>query len=297
MFKHAATALQRHKDKPPRSIKFKRVLKNINNPDEKLKATILYHSFFNKYANHPIPIKVLTDKNAKEANKLSMLDEINQENSLNSKNNLLILSLIQNELPLAKLFGNNSSEPAYKLDNSLFDIFKKAKRNKDKNIVEHAKLKPFTQDSKLDKAKFLEEFQRLQKIKKANENKYNNIYTFHPDNLEVVEELPKKDKDVENESKDIKRHVTEDEESDPASAIKNLAYKNLGPTRRAAIAMKRYSKKHNLNMDDKAIAENLKSMWKLDFPNDYFKVGGKDILIPKNNVSKDGIVLCWELKK
>ena len=297
MFKQTAIVLQRHKDKPSKMVRFKRVLKNINKPDERLKASLLYHSFFNKYANHPIPIKVLADKTANDANKIYVLDEFNQDDSLNAKNNYLILSLIQNELPLAKLFGNNSSEPVYKLDNSLYEIFNKAKRNKDKNIVKHAKLKPFIQDYKFDKTKFLEESERLLKIKKAKESKHNNIFTFHPDNIEVVKELPTEDKSAENKPEDANWHVTEVDESDSASFMKNLVYKNLGPTRRAAIAMKRYSKKHKLNMDDNAIAENLKSMWKLEYPNDYFKVSGKDILVPKSNGKKNGIVLCWELKE
>jgi len=125
MFKYTINALERSKEKSLKPFKFKRVLKNLNKPNEKLRDDILFHSFFNKYANHPIPIKSLTNTNTNQTDKFSILEELDEEDSDLIRKNGFLLSMIQNELPLSKLFDNNTSKPIYSLDNSLFQILNK----------------------------------------------------------------------------------------------------------------------------------------------------------------------------
>ena len=263
MFKHTVNILQRNKDNSSKRIKFKRVLKNINYPDEKLKADILFHSFFNKYANHPIPIKSLTDSNPKPDDKFSLLESLDDEQSNNIVKNGLILTMIKNELPLFKLFNNTNTKSKYNLDSSLLQLLNKAKSNKDENIVAHAKMKPFTQDFKLDKAKYFEEYKKLNDLKRI----------------------------------DHKADLSEpcEEKNKSSSPFEKLVYKNLGKSKRAEIALKRYAKKHKLELDESKIDSILKPVSKFNFQNNYFKIKDKDILVPNLNLKKYGVVYCWEL--
>ncbi|KAL6935081.1 hypothetical protein ACO0R3_001053 [Hanseniaspora guilliermondii] len=294
MFKHTINILQRNKDNSSKKIKFKRVLKNINHPDEKLKADILFHSFFNKYANHPIPIRSLTDPNLKTKDKLSFLENIDDEQSGDIVKNGLILSMIKNELPLFKLFNNTNTDSKYNLDNSLLQLLKKAKSNKDENIVAHAKMKPFTPDFKLDKAKYFEECKKLNDLKNINHKTHTNIYTFHPDNIEAKEDVESKIEKTNVSQENISSKFPE-ENHELISPFDKLVYKNLGKTKRAEIALKRFAKKHKLDLDARDIDNILKPTSKFNFQNNYFKIKGKNILVPNLNLKKHGVVYCWEL--
>lgn len=297
MFKHTVSILQRNKDNFLRRIKFKRVLKNINYPDEKLKADILFHSFFNKYANHPIPIKSLTDANSKADEKFSLLESLDDEQSNNVVKNGLILTMIKNELPLFKLFNNTTTKSKYNLDSNILQLLNKAKSNKDENIVAHAKMKPFTQDFKLDKAKYFEEYKKLNDFKKNDHKTHRNIYTFHPDNMELKTNV-ESSIDINSASKE-NVDITEpcEEKKEALSPFEKLVYKHLGKSKRAEIALKRYAKKHNLELDESEIDNVLKPISKFNFQNNYFKIKGKDIMVPNLNFKKYGVVYCWELTR
>jgi len=295
MFKYTINALERSKDKSLKPFKFKRVLKNLNKPNEKLRDDILFHSFFNKYANHPIPIKSLTNTNTNQTDKFSILEELDEEDSDLIRKNGFLLSMIQNELPLSKLFDNNTSKPIYSLDNSLFQILNKAKANKDENIVAHAKMKPFTRDFKFDKARYFSEYKKFLEIKKANQNIHNNIYSFHPDNIEPIKGTKLETNVIEKSKENNTLDENKTEEDGFNITVDKLVYKNLGKSKRAGIALRRFSKKHNLNLSDKDIFDNLRPLSKFNFQNNYFKIKDKDILVPKLKSKKYGTVYCWEV--
>ena len=295
MFKHTVNILQRNKDNSSKRIKFKRVLKNINYPDEKLKADILFHSFFNKYANHPIPIKSLTDSNPKPDDKFSLLESLDDEQRNNIVKNGLILTMIKNELPLFKLFNNTNTKSKYNLDSSLLQLLNKAKSNKDENIVAHAKMKPFTQDFKLDKAKYFEEYKKLNDLKRIDHKAHTNIYTFHPDNIEIKSNVESSIDESCSSKENLDLSEPCEEKNKSSSPFEKLVYKNLGKSKRAEIALKRYAKKHKLELDESKIDSILKPVSKFNFQNNYFKIKDKDILVPNLNLKKYGVVYCWEL--